>query len=81
MHWKGERRMSSCNPLDEGEICANFANQPDSEGYTEAAFQAVLDNLLARGIVHRAPYLADDGTTRYRIELRHDLRSVAFGCA
>jgi len=56
------------DPLDEDKICAFFASRPDSGGFSEAEFQAVLADLLARGIVCRAPYRTPDGTLRYRIE-------------
>jgi hypothetical protein len=67
------------HPLDEEDICANFARQPDSEGYTEAEFRQVLVKLLAQGVVRRVPYRASDGSTRHRIERRYNLRTDAFG--
>jgi hypothetical protein len=41
--------MTTHHFLDEEDICANFARHPDSQGYTETDFKAVLSDLLAQG--------------------------------
>jgi len=60
--------MSQRHPADDADICAEFAQQYDSEGYTETEFRAAMTNLLAQGIIRRVPYITADGSIRFRIE-------------
>jgi len=69
----------SRHPLDEEDICANFARDPDCQGYTEAEFREVLTSLLGRGVLRRVPYRAANGTIRYRIERQFNLHVGASG--